>query len=149
MLNVKDKKVGYLPYLELSKNLSVLNYVTEISFNFFFFFLQLNEKFKEEDNPSILYAISMSWFKDWENFVRGKTDSKFGKGKNIYKTITTTKMTKCQHRTAQLQGSLLKTVICRRAIKEPSVMLDSLSCSFTSISFLTTSCSFTLICVLV
>jgi hypothetical protein len=27
--------------------------------------------------------------------------------------------------------------------------LDSLSCSFTSISFLTTSCSFTLICVLV
>jgi hypothetical protein len=28
-----------------------------------------------------------------------------------------------------------------------SVMLDSLSCSFTSISFLTTSCSFTLICV--
>ena len=28
-----------------------------------------------------------------------------------------------------------------------SVMLDSLSCSFTSISYLTTSCSFTLICV--
>jgi hypothetical protein len=29
----------------------------------------------------------------------------------------------------------------------PSVLLDSLSCSFISISFLTTSCSFTLICV--
>jgi hypothetical protein len=28
-----------------------------------------------------------------------------------------------------------------------SVMLDDLSCSFTSISFLTTICSFTLICV--
>jgi hypothetical protein len=28
-----------------------------------------------------------------------------------------------------------------------SVMLDSLSCSFTSIFFLTTNCSFTLICV--
>jgi len=27
-----------------------------------------------------------------------------------------------------------------------SVMLDSLLCSFTSISFLTTTCSFTLIC---
>ena len=38
------------------------------------FNLQLNEKFKEEDNPSVIYAISMSWFKEWENFVRGKID---------------------------------------------------------------------------
>ena len=47
----------------------------------------MNEKFKEEDNPSILYAISMSWFKDWENFVRGKTDSKFGKKNQIVSLV--------------------------------------------------------------
>lgn len=41
-----------------------------------FYIFQLNEKFKEEDNPSVIYAISMSWFKEWENFVRGKTESK-------------------------------------------------------------------------
>ena len=42
------------------------------------------------------------------------------------------------------------TVKCRKAIKMNlclSVMLDKFSCSFTSISCLTTSCSFTLICV--
>lgn len=38
-------------------------------------FIKLNEKFKEEDNPSVIYAISMSWFKEWENFVREKEDS--------------------------------------------------------------------------
>lgn len=37
----------------------------------------MNEKFKDEDNPNVLYAISMSWFKDWENFVRGKMDSEY------------------------------------------------------------------------
>lgn len=37
-------------------------------------FIKLNEKFKEEDNPSVIYAISMSWFKQWENFVREKDD---------------------------------------------------------------------------
>ncbi|XP_053380391.1 ubiquitin carboxyl-terminal hydrolase 20-like [Mercenaria mercenaria] len=38
-------------------------------------FIKLNEKFKEEDNPSVIYAISMSWFKEWENFVREKEDN--------------------------------------------------------------------------
>ncbi|KAL3870503.1 hypothetical protein ACJMK2_038558, partial [Sinanodonta woodiana] len=38
-------------------------------------FVQLNEKFREEDNPSKIFAISMSWFKEWENFVRIKTDN--------------------------------------------------------------------------
>lgn len=52
-------------------------------------FIELNEKFKEEDNPSILYAVSMSWFKDWENFVRGKTDTPPGQIDNS--RITTNK----------------------------------------------------------
>ena len=43
---------------------------------FFFFIFQLNEKFHAEDDPAIIYAISMAWFKDWENFVKAKTDSK-------------------------------------------------------------------------
>ncbi|XP_061184223.1 ubiquitin carboxyl-terminal hydrolase 20-like [Saccostrea echinata] len=38
-------------------------------------FIQLNEKFHEEDGPSVIYAISMAWFKEWENFVRGKSDT--------------------------------------------------------------------------
>ncbi|XP_060586929.1 ubiquitin carboxyl-terminal hydrolase 20-like [Ruditapes philippinarum] len=38
-------------------------------------FIKLNERFKEEDNPSVIYAISMSWFKEWENFVREKEDN--------------------------------------------------------------------------
>ncbi|XP_033732797.1 ubiquitin carboxyl-terminal hydrolase 20-like [Pecten maximus] len=33
-------------------------------------FVALNDKFKDEDNPHIIYAISMMWFKEWENFVR-------------------------------------------------------------------------------
>jgi uncharacterized damage-inducible protein DinB len=48
---------------------------------------QLNEKFHEEDGPSVIYAISMAWFKEWENFVRGKSDSKscnFSSGFWIY-----------------------------------------------------------------
>uniref|UniRef100_A0A8W8LFE3 Ubiquitin carboxyl-terminal hydrolase n=1 Tax=Magallana gigas TaxID=29159 RepID=A0A8W8LFE3_MAGGI len=38
-------------------------------------FIQLNDKFHEDDGPSVIYAISMAWFKDWENFVRGKSDT--------------------------------------------------------------------------
>lgn len=37
-------------------------------------FIQLNSEFKSEENPGVIYAISMAWFKDWENFVRGRTD---------------------------------------------------------------------------
>ncbi|OWF52023.1 ubiquitin carboxyl-terminal hydrolase 20-like [Mizuhopecten yessoensis] len=38
-------------------------------------FIALNEKFKDEDNPHIIYAISMTWFKEWENFVRKRTST--------------------------------------------------------------------------
>ncbi|XP_060065800.1 ubiquitin carboxyl-terminal hydrolase 20-like [Ylistrum balloti] len=38
-------------------------------------FVALNEKFKDEDNPHIIYAISMTWFKEWENFVRKRTST--------------------------------------------------------------------------
>ena len=34
-------------------------------------FIKLNNDFQNEENPSIIYAISMSWFKEWEVFVRG------------------------------------------------------------------------------
>ncbi|XP_013413385.1 ubiquitin carboxyl-terminal hydrolase 20-like isoform X1 [Lingula anatina] len=34
-------------------------------------FVKLHEDFKEEDNPCVIYAISMQWFKQWENFVKG------------------------------------------------------------------------------
>jgi hypothetical protein len=40
------------------------------------FLFQLNAEFKDEENPNVIYAISMTWFKEWENFVRGKTDGK-------------------------------------------------------------------------
>lgn len=37
----------------------------------------MNDKFYEDDGFLVIYVISMVWFKDWENFVRGKFDSKF------------------------------------------------------------------------
>ncbi|XP_064649642.1 ubiquitin carboxyl-terminal hydrolase 20-like [Lineus longissimus] len=37
-------------------------------------FIRLNAEFKDEENPNVIYAISMTWFKEWENFVRGKVD---------------------------------------------------------------------------
>ncbi|XP_025112391.1 ubiquitin carboxyl-terminal hydrolase 20-like isoform X3 [Pomacea canaliculata] len=39
-------------------------------------FIMLNEKFQAEENhqPHI-YAMSMAWFRQWEAFVRGKTDT--------------------------------------------------------------------------
>ncbi|XP_052833138.1 ubiquitin carboxyl-terminal hydrolase 20 [Octopus bimaculoides] len=38
-------------------------------------FVKLHNKFRAEEDPSIIYAISMAWFKEWENFVRAKTDT--------------------------------------------------------------------------
>ncbi|XP_074655920.1 ubiquitin carboxyl-terminal hydrolase 20-like [Tubulanus polymorphus] len=37
-------------------------------------FIKLNDEFRNEADPEVIYTISMSWFKDWENFVRGKDD---------------------------------------------------------------------------
>uniref|UniRef100_A0A8D0GM63 Ubiquitin carboxyl-terminal hydrolase n=1 Tax=Sphenodon punctatus TaxID=8508 RepID=A0A8D0GM63_SPHPU len=35
-------------------------------------FIRLNRAFQEEESPSILYCISMQWFREWEGFVKGK-----------------------------------------------------------------------------
>ncbi|RXG69105.1 Ubiquitin carboxyl-terminal hydrolase 20 [Armadillidium vulgare] len=35
-------------------------------------FIQLHGLFREEEHPSIVYAISMRWFRTWETFVLGK-----------------------------------------------------------------------------
>lgn len=40
------------------------------------FLCQLHSEFQNEDNPCTVYAISMQWFKEWENFVRARTDGK-------------------------------------------------------------------------
>ncbi|BFZ20469.1 hypothetical protein BsWGS_23508 [Bradybaena similaris] len=37
-------------------------------------FIQLNEEFQAEEHTAAVYAISMAWFKEWEAFVREKTD---------------------------------------------------------------------------
>ena len=37
-------------------------------------FPQLNEEFQEEEQTTAVFAISMAWFKEWEAFVREKTD---------------------------------------------------------------------------
>lgn len=36
--------------------------------------LQLYEAFQKDDQQTVVYAISMSWFREWENFVKGKSD---------------------------------------------------------------------------
>ncbi|KAF6112162.1 ubiquitin specific peptidase 33 [Phyllostomus discolor] len=35
-------------------------------------FIRLNRAFQEEDSPATFYCISMQWFREWENFVKGK-----------------------------------------------------------------------------
>ncbi|XP_038063636.1 ubiquitin carboxyl-terminal hydrolase 20-like [Patiria miniata] len=36
-------------------------------------FLRLNEAFSQDDSPdSVIYCISLAWFKTWENFVKAK-----------------------------------------------------------------------------
>ncbi|KAJ8870435.1 hypothetical protein PR048_029457 [Dryococelus australis] len=35
-------------------------------------FLQLSKEFQVEENPSVICVIAMSWFRQWQNFVRGK-----------------------------------------------------------------------------
>ncbi|CAL1540457.1 unnamed protein product, partial [Lymnaea stagnalis] len=37
-------------------------------------FIQLNDEFREEEHSATVYAISMAWFKEWEAFVKEKTD---------------------------------------------------------------------------
>uniref|UniRef100_A0A8C2UD54 Ubiquitin carboxyl-terminal hydrolase n=1 Tax=Coturnix japonica TaxID=93934 RepID=A0A8C2UD54_COTJA len=35
-------------------------------------FIKLNKAFQAEESPSVIYSISMQWFREWEAFVRGK-----------------------------------------------------------------------------
>lgn len=35
-------------------------------------FVRLNKAFQEEESPTIIYCISMQWFREWEAFVKGK-----------------------------------------------------------------------------
>uniref|UniRef100_A0A8C6ULW6 Ubiquitin carboxyl-terminal hydrolase n=1 Tax=Neogobius melanostomus TaxID=47308 RepID=A0A8C6ULW6_9GOBI len=34
--------------------------------------LQLNKEFQAEEAPTVILCISMQWFREWENFVKGK-----------------------------------------------------------------------------
>lgn len=38
--------------------------------------LQLNKAFQAEESPSVIYCISMQWFREWEAFVKGKDNGK-------------------------------------------------------------------------
>ena len=54
-------------------------YAGEFSGTFIVMFclwFQLNNEFQNEESPGAIYAISMAWFRDWENFVRGRSDGK-------------------------------------------------------------------------
>ncbi|KAG8447736.1 hypothetical protein GDO86_015012 [Hymenochirus boettgeri] len=35
-------------------------------------FIKLNKAFQAEEAPSVIYCISMQWFREWEAFVKGK-----------------------------------------------------------------------------
>ncbi|CAO2598034.1 Ubiquitin carboxyl-terminal hydrolase 20 [Lemmus lemmus] len=35
-------------------------------------FIKLNKAFQAEESPSVIYCISMHWFREWEAFVKGK-----------------------------------------------------------------------------
>ncbi|GFN91413.1 ubiquitin carboxyl-terminal hydrolase 20 [Plakobranchus ocellatus] len=38
-------------------------------------FILLNEEFQDEDHAEVVYAINMAWFREWEAFVKEKTDT--------------------------------------------------------------------------
>ena len=38
---------------------------------------QLQEEFQNDESPEAVFAISLAWFKEWETFVRAKTDGQF------------------------------------------------------------------------
>ena len=43
-----------------------------------YFFLQLHEKFQDEqDNVNVFYYISVRWFNTWNEFVNGNAKSKW------------------------------------------------------------------------
>uniref|UniRef100_A0A8C5U4Y2 Ubiquitin carboxyl-terminal hydrolase n=1 Tax=Malurus cyaneus samueli TaxID=2593467 RepID=A0A8C5U4Y2_9PASS len=39
-------------------------------------FIKLNKAFQAEESPSVIYCISMQWFREWEAFVKGKDNGK-------------------------------------------------------------------------
>ncbi|KAH0615409.1 hypothetical protein JD844_004609 [Phrynosoma platyrhinos] len=38
-------------------------------------FIKLNKAFQAEESPSVIYCISMQWFREWEAFVKGKDNA--------------------------------------------------------------------------
>lgn len=64
-----------LPYSE-RKGLSQTSAVTESFLHFCSLLSQLNKAFLAEESPSVIYCISMQWFREWEAFVRGKDNGK-------------------------------------------------------------------------
>lgn len=43
-------------------------------------FIKLNKAFQAEESPSVLFCISMQWFREWEAFVKGKDSGESGRG---------------------------------------------------------------------
>lgn len=41
---------------------------------------QLNKAFQAEESPSVIYCISMQWFREWEAFVKGKDNGEWSTG---------------------------------------------------------------------
>lgn len=38
---------------------------------------QLNKAFQAEESPSVIFCISMQWFREWEAFVKGKDNGEW------------------------------------------------------------------------
>uniref|UniRef100_A0A670ZPU7 ubiquitinyl hydrolase 1 n=2 Tax=Pseudonaja textilis TaxID=8673 RepID=A0A670ZPU7_PSETE len=41
-------------------------------------FIKLNKAFQAEECPSVIFCISMQWFREWEAFVKGKDNGESG-----------------------------------------------------------------------
>ncbi|XP_050967191.1 ubiquitin carboxyl-terminal hydrolase 20 isoform X1 [Labeo rohita] len=39
-------------------------------------FIKLNKEFQAEEAPTVILCISMQWFREWENFVKGKDNGR-------------------------------------------------------------------------
>ncbi|KAM5146318.1 ubiquitin carboxyl-terminal hydrolase 20 [Mantella aurantiaca] len=51
-------------------------------------FIKLNKAFQAEESPSVIYCISMQWFREWEAFVKGKDNDPPGPIDNTKVALT-------------------------------------------------------------
>ncbi|XP_072129438.1 ubiquitin carboxyl-terminal hydrolase 33 isoform X1 [Mobula birostris] len=90
-------------------------------------FVRLNKAFQEEESPSVIYCISMQWFREWEGFVKGKEHEHPG-------PIDNTKIVIGKNNHVSLKQVDDHNISC--ALSCPSFCTEHCSTAFLAIGFL-------------